>query len=232
MPDELAAFLSASPVFAAVPRREIQALVAVAREQRYAAREYVFEEGDPAAWFCVVRTGRVRIFRHSRSGKDVVLELLGPGEPFGGVAVIERRPYPASAQATEPSVVVRIPQDPIVALSERHPSVVREMALMIGRRLRSAHDSVESLASDPVEARLAATLIRLAEREGPPARQGTTLSFHLTRQALADMAGTTVETTIRVVSRWLRDGLVREQGGRLVIPSVAALREVAEGERE
>lgn len=232
MPDELAAFLSASPVFAAVPRREIQALVAVAREQRYAAREYVFEEGDAAAWFCVVRTGRVRIFRHSRSGKDVVLELLGPGEPFGGVAVIERRPYPASAQATEPSVVVRIPQEPIVALSERHPSVVREMALMIGRRLRSAHDSVESLASDPVEARLAATLLRLAEREGPPVRHGTTLSFHLTRQALADMAGTTVETTIRVVSRWLRDGLVREQGGRLVIPSVAALREIAEGERE
>jgi len=114
MPDELAAFLSASPVFAAVPRREIQALVAVAREQRYAAREYVFEEGDPAAWFCVVRTGRVRIFRHSRSGKDVVLELLGPGEPFGGVAVIERRPYPASAQATEPSVVVRIPQEPTI----------------------------------------------------------------------------------------------------------------------
>jgi CRP/FNR family transcriptional regulator, nitrogen oxide reductase regulator len=161
-----------------------------------------------------------------------VLELLGPGEPFGGVAVIERRPYPASAQATEPSVVVRIPQEPIVALSERHPSVVREMALMIGRRLRSAHDSVESLASDPVEARLAATLLRLAEREGPPARQGTTLSFHLTRQALADMTGTTVETTIRVVSRWLRDGLVREEGGRLVIPSVGALREVAEGERE
>jgi CRP/FNR family transcriptional regulator, nitrogen oxide reductase regulator len=232
MPDELAGFLSASPVFAAVPRKDIQPLVAVARESRYAAREYIFEEDDPAAWFCVVRTGRVRIFRRSRTGKDVVLELLGPGEPFGAVAVIERRPYPASAQATEPSVVVKIPPEPIIALSERYPSVVREMALLIGRRLRSAHDSVEALASDPVEARLATTLVRLAERDGSPARHGTTLPFHLTRQGLADMAGTTVETTIRVLSRWIKDGLVREQGGHLVIPAVDALRKVAEGEQE
>jgi CRP/FNR family transcriptional regulator len=232
MPDELAGFLGASAVFAAVPRREIQALAAVAREDRYRARQYIFKESDPATWFCVVRTGHVKIFRQSRAGKEVVLELLGPGEPFGGVAVIERRPYPASAQTTEPSVIVRIPQDPIVALSERYPSVVREMALMIGRRLRSAHDSVTSLAADPVEARLAATLLRLTEREGAHAPHGTTLPFHLTRQSLADMAGTTVETTIRVLSRWLKEGLVREQGGHLVVPSVEALREVAEGEPE
>lgn len=232
MAEELAPFLSASAIFAAVPRKDVQAIAAFAREDRYRARQYVFKEGDPSTWFCVVRAGRVRIFRHSRAGKDVVLELLGPGEPFGGVAVIERRPYPASAQTTEPSVVVKIPQEPIVALSERYPSFVREMALMIGRRLRSAHDSVKSLASDPVEARLAATLLRLAEREGARAREGTTLPFHLTRQSLADMAGTTVETTIRVLSRWLKDGLVREQTGHLVVPSVDALREVAEGEPE
>jgi CRP-like cAMP-binding protein len=222
MAEELAPFLSASAIFAAVPRKDVQAIAAFAREDRYRARQYVFKEGDPSTWFCVVRAGRVRIFRHSRAGKDVVLELLGPGEPFGGVAVIERRPYPASAQTTEP----------IVTLSERYPSFVREMALMIGRRLRSAHDSVKSLASDPVEARLAATLLRLAEREGARAREGTTLPFHLTRQSLADMAGTTVETTIRVLSRWLKDGLVREQTGHLVVPSVDALREVAEGEPE
>ena len=232
MADELAAFLSASAVFAAVPRHEIQALAAVAREDRYRAREYVFKEGDPATMFCVLRTGRVKIFRHSRGGKEVVLELLGPGELFGGVAVIERRPYPASAQTTEPSGVVKIPQDRIITLSERHPSIVREMALMIGRRLRSAHDSVRSLASDPVEARLAATVLRLADREGVRDRHGVTLPYHLTRQSLADMAGTTVETTIRVLSRWLRDGLVREQRDRLVVASVDALRRLADSESD
>jgi CRP-like cAMP-binding protein len=231
-PPSLADFLARTPVFAGLPARDVHALASVAREERVRARDYVFMEGDPAHWFCLVRTGHVKIVRHARSGRDVVLELLGPGEMFGGVAVIERRPYPASAQATEPSVVVKIPQEAIVALTERQPSIIREIALMIGRRLRGAHESVKSLAVDPVEARLAAALVRLAEREGTARKDGVALPFPLTRQSLADMTGTTVETAIRVVSRWLKDGVIVEDAGRLVLRDVAALRALAEGEAE
>jgi CRP/FNR family transcriptional regulator len=186
-------------------------------------------EGDPARWFCLVKSGRVKIVRHSRAGKDVMLELLGPGEVFGGVAVLEGRAYPAAAQAIEASVVMKIPADPVVALAERYPSLVREMALMIGRRLRAAHDSVKSLVVDPVEARLALTLLRLGERDGTKSKQGLTLPFHLTRQSLADMAGTTVETTIRIVSRWIKDGLVNDHGGRFALKDLDALRSTLRG---
>jgi CRP-like cAMP-binding protein len=226
----LVEFLTRAPVFAGLPPREVQAVAAVAREERVRARDYVFMEGDPARWFCLVKTGHVKILRHARAGRDVVLELLGPGEMFGGVAVIERRPYPASAQAMEPSVVVKIPQEAIVALTERQPTIIREIALMIGRRLRGAHDSMKALAVDPVEARLAAALVRLAEREGTPAGEGVALPFPLTRQSLADMTGTTVETTIRIVSRWLKQRLLREAGGRLVLRDLEALRHRAERE--
>jgi CRP/FNR family transcriptional regulator len=227
-----AAVLKTSPVFAVLPAGEIDALGAVAIEETHRARDFIFMEGDPARWFCVVESGRVKIVRHSRAGKDVVLELLGPGEVFGGVAVIEQRPYPAAAQATESSVILKIPAEAAIAVSERHPSFVKELALMIGRRLRAAHDSVKSLAVDPVEARLAAALLRLTEREGAQGQQGLTLPFHLTRQSLADMSGTTVETAIRVVSRWLKDGLVRDVGGRLALTDVDRLRALAEGEAE
>jgi CRP/FNR family transcriptional regulator len=226
----LAEFLKGTPVFAALPARELQALAAMAREERYREREYVFMEGDVARWFCLVRSGHVKILRHARTGRDVVLELLGPGEMFGGVAVIERRPYPASAQATESSVVVKIPQEAIVPLAEREPSIMREIALMIGRRLRGAHESVKALAVDPVEARVAAALLRLAEREGTRAGEGIALPFRLTRQSLADMTGTTVETTIRIVSRWLRDRTVVEADGRLVLRDLPMLRSLAEGD--
>jgi CRP/FNR family transcriptional regulator len=227
------AFLKSCTVLAALPARELSALASVARDESYRARDYIFMEGDPPLWFCLVKSGRVRIVRQSRGGKDVVLELLGPGEPFGGVAVIEQRPYPASAQAMEPGVVVtKLPQAAMVALAERYPSIIKEMALLIGRRLRAAHDSVKSLAADPVEARLAARLLRLAEREGARGPGGVTLPFHLTRQALADMTGTTVETAIRIVSRWLKDGLVREDANRLVLADLAALRDLSEGESD
>jgi len=229
---DIAAFLRSTAVFAGVPAREIDALAGLAREEAHRARAFVFIEGDPARWLYVVKSGHVKILRQSRTGKDVVLELLGPGEIFGGVAVIEQRPYPASAQATEPTIVLKIPADPMITLAERHPAFIKEMALVIGRRLRAAHDSVKSLAVDPVEARLAATLLRLAEREGISATDGVTLPYHLTRQSLADMTGTTVETTIRVLGRWLKDGLLTDDGGRLVLPDPDGLRELAEGETE
>ena len=216
--------IRASPVFAGLSEGDLATLAATAREERVSARRYVFTEGDDARWFCLVVSGRVKIFRESRDGKEVVLELLGPGEPFGGVAVIERRPYPASAQTTEPTVVTKIPQDVICALADRHPSIVREMALLIGERLRTAHTTVTSLASDSVETRLASTLVRLAEREGVRAGGGVTLPFTLTRQSLADMTGTTVETAIRVLGRWQRDGLVHEVEGHLVLPDLEAVR--------
>jgi CRP/FNR family transcriptional regulator len=229
---DVAAFLRANAVFAGVPARELEALAAVALEETHRARTYVFMEGDAARWFYLVKSGHVKIMRHSKTGRDVVLELLGPGEVFGGVAVIEKRPYPASAQATETTVVLKIPAPPVIALAERHPTFIREMALMIGRRLRAAHDSVKSLAVDPVEARLAGALVRLAEREGTRGKTGVTLPFHLTRQSLADMTGTTVETTIRILSRWIKDGLLADEGGRLVLGDLDGLRERAEGELE
>ncbi len=232
MSGDAAAVLRANPVFAQLPAKELDALARVGRIEPVRPRDYVFMEGDPAAWLCVVTSGRVKIVRHSRGGKDVVLEMLGSGEIFGGVAVIERRPYPASAQATEPSAVLKLPAEAVIAVAERHPSLIKEMALMIGRRLRAAHDAVTSLAVDPVEARLAAALVRLAEREGTRGRGGLTLPFHLTRQSLADMTGTTVETAIRVVSRWIKDGVVADDGGHLVLRDVEQLRALAAGEGE
>jgi len=230
----VAAFLRQRPVFAGLPAREIEELATVAVEESHRARAYIFLESDPSRWFYLVKSGHVKIVRHSKTGKDVVLELLGPGEVFGGVAVIEKRPYPAAAQATEPTVVVKIPAGPVIALADRHPAFIKEMALMIGRRLRAAHDSVKSLAVDPVEARLAAALLRLAEREGTRGKSGdgVTLPFHLTRQSLADMTGTTVETTIRILSRWLRDGLLVDEGGRLVLTDREGMTALAEGETE
>jgi CRP-like cAMP-binding protein len=227
---ELAAFLSRSSAFAGLPPREVEALAQLALEEHHRARDYVFMEGDPASWFYLVKTGHIKIVRHSKTGKDVVLELLGPGEVFGGVAVIERRAYPAAAQATEATVVVKIPAEPMIGLADRHPGFIRQMAMLIGQRLRTAHDSVTSLAVDPVEARLAAALLRLAAREGARGKDGITLPFHLTRQSLADMTGPTVETAIRIVGRWMKDELLEDVGGRLVLVDLDALRARAEGE--
>ena len=224
--------LRAHAVFRGVPAKEIESLARVTQTERHPPREFIFTEGDPSLWLYLVRSGRVKILKHSRAGKDVVLELLGPGDIFGGVAVLEQRPFPATAQAIESTEVLKIPRDALLALSGRHPSIVRELALMIGQRLRAAHEAVKMLAVERVESRLAATLMRLADREGKPSRAGVELPYHLTRQSLADMAGTTVETTIRVVGRWIKEGLVVDESERLVLKHQDVLRAMAQGDRE
>jgi CRP/FNR family transcriptional regulator len=228
--DDMATFLRQRAIFASLPEREIQALAAAATEEMHRARDYVFMEGDPPRWFYLVKSGHIKVLLHAKSGRDVVIELLGPGEVLGGVAVIEKRPFPATAQATERSVVVKLPADVMIAVAERWPAFIRELALLIGRRLRAAHDAMKSLAADPAEARVAAVLLRLAEREGTRDQRGIRLPFQLTRQSLADMTGTTVETTIRIVGRWLRDGLLSDEEGRFVLTDPARLSAVAEGE--
>jgi Cyclic nucleotide-binding domain len=80
--------LKTNRVFGDLPAQEIEWPAAPSREVEYRPRDYVFMEGEPAEWLCIVKLGRIRIVRHSKSGKDFVLELLGPGEIFGGVAVI------------------------------------------------------------------------------------------------------------------------------------------------
>jgi CRP/FNR family transcriptional regulator len=75
-------------------------------------------------------------------------------------------------------------------------------------------------------------LLRLGAQEGIRERRGLILGFHVTRQTLADMTGTTVETAIRVISRWIKNGIVGEAGGRLVLQDIDALRTLAEGDEE
>jgi CRP/FNR family transcriptional regulator len=229
MAAEALTLLRSVPLFAGLPAREVEAVAGTATETGCEAHQYVFREGDPALWFCIVRRGRVKIVRQSPGGREVILELLGPGEVFGGVAVIERRPYPATAQAVEPSVVLRIPAEAMIGLADRHPALIRELTRLVGQRLRSAHDAVKSLALDPVAARLAATLLRLADREGVKRPQGLELPFHIPRQNLADMSGTTVETTIRILGRWRREALVAQEGDHLVLEDLEALRALAAG---
>src|SRR5262249_60377942 len=94
---DIAAFLRQRSVFAGLPAREIDAVAALTVEETYRARSYIFMEGDAARWFYVVRSGHAKIVRHSKTGNDVVLKRLEPGEIFVGLAGIVKSPHAAAA---------------------------------------------------------------------------------------------------------------------------------------
>lgn len=193
----------------------------------YARDAYIFFEGDSPDFLYVIWMGRVKLVRHSIDGRDVVLDVLGPGRLFGEVAVFEGAPYSQTAQAMEEVAVIAMARNDYLDLLQRFPILALAVINDLGRRLRVVNDLVQSLAVDRVERRIARALLRLALYNGTPTRDGAMIQMRLTRQDLADMTGTTVETAIRVMSRFRKQGWITTQRGRVVIKQPEQLDMVA-----
>lgn len=198
-------------------------------EEKYQRDDYVFFEGDAPEWFYIVKEGKVKLVKHSDTGKDVILQVFAPGDMFGEVSLFDRKPYAASAQAMESSTILKLSRKDFFLLFGRHPFVATEMIMELGRRLREAHATIKSLAVDRVEQRIAHILLKLADKLGIPENGGIRINLSLTRQDLADMAGTTVETTIRIMSRFTKSKIIKPVNGKILILTPQTLRRISEG---
>ncbi len=206
------------PLFRRVSPEDRERIAAVARVRRYDRGEHVFDEGDPSDSFFVVVTGLIKVFKQAPNGSDVILEMFGPGGPLGAVAAYESRPYPASAVAMELSECLLIPRQAFFQLLEQHPSLVRGLLGSLSLRLVQLTTRLAELTGGRVEVRFARFFLKLADEVGRPDRGGTFIPLSLSRQELADWTGTTIETAIRIMSRWNKDDVLRtEKDGFVVI---------------
>jgi CRP/FNR family transcriptional regulator, nitrogen oxide reductase regulator len=213
--------LNQVPIFAVLDAAEREALATLTQEKSVDQEEYIFWEGDPSDWFYIVNRGKVKIFKSASSGKEVTLSFFGPGEVFGEVAVLENRTYPASAQAVSPVQLIGIKKADFWDLLLKHPSIGIKLISLLSGRLREAQSRLRDMAGERVEQRLARLLIHLSEK------LGATLPF--TRQELSDMAGTTTETTIRILSQWKDQAVINSVRGKILIADEKKLRQLGEG---
>lgn len=218
------------PIFSSLTEKELKEIEPLFIEEDIKKDEYIFWEGDPSNWLYVVAEGKVRVLKQSASGKDIILEIISSGDLFGGVAVLDKRPYPASAQAMENSKILKLSRANILKILDRYPTVALDTVTYMGQRLRDAHEMMRSLAAERVEKRIATILLRLAEKIGIEEKGGIRLDINLTRLDLAEMAGTTVETAIRVMSKFSKDGLVDSQTKKIVITNKKRLESLLESE--
>jgi CRP/FNR family transcriptional regulator len=187
----------------------------------------LFAEGDESDLMFTVLTGRVKVYKTTARGTDVILEIFGPGDPVGAVAVYESRPYPASAVAIEPTTCLVIPRKEFFFLLETYPTLVRGLLVGLTHRLVELTNRLAELSGGRIEGRFARFFLKLADQMGRPAREGTFIPLALSRQELADMIGTTIETSIRIMSRWAKDEIVRTDKDGFVLLNRAALESLA-----
>ena len=213
--------------FSALPDDDRQQLAEVAEVKSFAAGEPILHESDPSEYFYTIISGRVKVFKTTRSGKDIIWGIFGSGDPVGSVAVFKGRPYPASAAALEDTVCIRISRSALYPLLERHPSIARGLLLGLTQRLVELINRVGELTGARVEPRLARLFLRLAREIGQEDRGGIFIPLPLSRQELCDMTGTTIETCIRVMSKWHKDDTVHTAEDGFVILDRETLRALA-----
>jgi len=219
--------LRRSPIFQRLTAEDRQRLTAVALVREFDKGAMLFSEGDPSDFLYTVITGRVKVLKVTARGTDVILEIFGPGDSVGAVAVYETRPYPASAVALAPTTCVLLPRQAFFALLETHPTLVRGLLVGLTRRLIGLTNRLTELSGGHIEPRLARLFLKLADDMGRPEKECVLIPMALSRQELADMIGTTIETTIRIMSRWGKENIVRTEKDGFILVDRNALESLA-----
>lgn len=215
--EQLDAVLAATPVFRKLSAEDRRTVAQAAMLKRYEKGQTIFEQAMPSDAFYTIASGRVKIFKMLPTGKDMILEVFGQGDPLGAVAAYDGRAFPASAVALEPPICVVIPRPVFFRLLEEHPSLVRGLMLGMTVRLVELTNRLAELSGTRIEPRFARLFLKLGGEMGRPERGGTLVPLALSRQELADMTGTTIETAIRIMSRWGKEEIVRTEKDGFVI---------------
>jgi CRP/FNR family transcriptional regulator len=216
-------------LFRRVTSEDRARIVEVAHLKRFQKSDLIFAEGDPADVFLTIVEGRVKVFKATPAGKEIILEIFGPGDPLGAVAVYESTRLPASAIALDDTECLAIAREDFFRLLERHPALVRALLSGLTLRLAELTRRLAEMMGSRVEARFARLFLKLAEQIGKHDRGGIFVAMPLGRQELADLTGTTTETAIRIMSRWQKEDVVRTDKDGFVIVNHALLQDVAAG---
>lgn len=197
-------------------------LILIARLKHYRSGEMIFEDGSPSLGFNLLTEGRVKIYKVAPDGKEQMLHLFGPGEPFGEAALFLGRGYPASAQALSASNVVFLPREALLRLISANPEMALALLGVMAKRLARFTALLEAITLKEVPARLAAFILELA-------RDNDQAELTLSKTQLASLLGTTPETISRSLGRLKNSGLISEEKPLIAIKDRPRLKLVAEG---
>ena len=212
-PVEQQRILAATPFFHTVPPEKMQQITATFHQGDYPAGASIHRSGEPAARLSIVAAGMVKLVRHTASGQDVVLDIIGTGEYFGSLADLGDLTYQEAAIAHTDCCILSTSATEFRRLLGEFPNVTLATLDFVASRLRTAQQNIEQISAHPVEQRVAATLLQFARRIGRPDGKTILIDMPLSRQDLADMTGAQVETVSRVMSEFRRAGII-ESGRR------------------
>ena len=216
--------IAAIPIFNGLPDDQIDAIKQIAVTKKINKGEVIFSEGDAGHGFFVIAEGRVKIFKVSAEGKEHILHIYGPGQPFGEVPVFAGQKFPANAQALEKTRALFLPRSAIVDLVAANPSLALNMLAVMSQKLRQFTIQIENLSLKEIPARLASYLIYLADEQ----EADQVVNLNISKGQLASILGTIPETLSRIFAKLSGQQLIRVEGKKISLLNREGLEDLAE----
>jgi CRP/FNR family transcriptional regulator, dissimilatory nitrate respiration regulator len=216
--------ISKTILFEGLPDDNIHQLLGIAREREFPRNEIIFSEGDSANGFYVTADGLVKIYKLSSEGKEQILHIFGPGEPFGEVPVFSGQTFPAYAEALTSIRALFFPRQAFVKLVSDNPSLALNLLAVLSMRLRRFTVQIENLSLKEVPGRLAAYFLMISVEQNTPGF----VMLNITKSQLASFLGTIPETLSRMLNRMAAMELIRVEGRKISLMDIEGLKVLAE----
>jgi CRP/FNR family transcriptional regulator, cyclic AMP receptor protein len=209
--------LAKSPLLRGLPPDAMARLATAARRRTYKRGEVIFHLGDPGDTLFVLETGRVKVFSYAESGEETLLAIVGPGECFGELALVDGEARSATVQTLEPVEAVSISRAAFLGLVREHPHTAEYLLHTMAAKIRYLTDVVSDLAFLDLEGRLAKRLLELATEHGQASGGETLIEIPLTQEDLASMVGAT-RASVNKLLGWYEDrGMIARRGRRIAV---------------
>ncbi len=209
---------------------DFNALARVTIGKNYDKGDYICHEGERAVNFYWVTSGKVKLVKHTTFGKDVILEICTAGETFLLESLMDGSEHPVSAIAAEPTSILQLERITLLRIMDQNPKMARAFLREMSSRNRVLIDQIQELSVGKVDYRIANMVLKLGQKIGEEDASGQVkMDISLSRQDIADLTGTTIETAIRTMSRLAKQEVLRTTRDSILILDRDKLEDIAAG---
>lgn len=216
--------MSAAPIFKGLNVEQLESIRYISITKDCAKGQTIFSEGDDGNGFYIIVSGRVKIYKASSDGKEQILHIFGPGEPFGEVPVFTGASFPATAVCIAKTQLLFFPKPAFIDLITKNPMLSIKMLGLLSLRLREFTVHIENLSLKEVPGRLSSYLLYLSEEQG----RTDCVNLNVSKSQLASLLGTIPETLSRIFARMTTGNLIRVQGNEIYLTDRDGLEKLAD----
>lgn len=195
----------------------LDSLLAVATERQFTNNQVIFQKGDLGTSMMAVLTGRVRISSYSEDGREIILNMIEPGQLFGEIALLDGKERSADATAMGKTTLLTLDRRNFVPFLEQNPKIAIRLFDVLCDRVRQTSEMVESIAFLDFGARLAKLLLHMAENYGQENDRGLLINFRISQADLGNLIASTRESVNRQLNAWVQEGVIVLDHGKIVI---------------